>query len=126
MGTSGETVYCPGTVIDGATSVSLIAASNIKVAGVLITSDYRIKEGVHQIPSYPNIDILNPVMYRNTLTGKPDMGFIAHEVQEYFSFLVSGEKDGPTNQSVNYIGLIALLTKEIKELKQRVLILEER
>ena len=53
------------------------------------------------------------------------MGFIAHELQEHFPFLVSGEKDGPTNQSVNYIGLIALLTKEIQELKQRVLTLEE-
>ena len=54
------------------------------------------------------------------------MGFIAHELQEHFPFLVSGEKDGATNQSINYIGLIALLTKEIQELKQRVLILEER
>ena len=90
------------------------------------TSDYRIKEGVHKIPTYPNIDNLNPVTYKNIITGIHDMGFIAHEVQEHFPFLVSGEKDGTVNQSLNYIGLIALLTKEIQQLKHRVLILEKR
>ena len=89
------------------------------------TSDYRIKQDIHEISQETTVDKLNPVTYKNTLTGKQDMGFIAHELQEHFPFLVSGEKDGPTNQSVNYIGLIALLTKEIQELKQRVLILEE-
>jgi hypothetical protein len=90
------------------------------------TSDYRIKENVHKIPSQTTVDKLNPVTYKNIITGKPDMGFIAHELQEHFPFLVSGEKDGPMNQSVNYIGLIALLTKEIQDLKARVFILEER
>ena len=53
------------------------------------------------------------------------MGFIAHEVQEYFSFLVTGEKDGEKYQSINYIGLISLLTKEIQNLKQKVTELEQ-
>ena len=48
------------------------------------------------------------------------MGFIAHEVQELFPFLVSGEKDGPQNQAINYTGLIPLLVKEVRELKQQV------
>jgi hypothetical protein len=39
-------------------------------------------------------------------------------VQEYFPFLVSGLKDELSIQSINYIGLIALLTKEIQELKK--------
>jgi hypothetical protein len=47
------------------------------------------------------------------------MGLIAHEVQEYFPFLVSGEKDARLYQSVNYIGLIPLLIHEIKLLKER-------
>ena len=45
------------------------------------------------------------------------MGFIAHELQEHYPFLVTGVKDGPETQSVNYIGLIGLLTKEIQQLK---------
>ena len=52
------------------------------------------------------------------------MGFIAHELQEHYPFLVSGEKDGTENQSVNYTGLIALLVKEIQELKQDIKLLK--
>jgi flagellar biosynthesis chaperone FliJ len=48
------------------------------------------------------------------------MGFLAHEVQEIFPFLVNGEKDGLSYQSVNYNGFIALLVKEIQDLKKRL------
>jgi hypothetical protein len=48
------------------------------------------------------------------------MGFLAHEVQEIFPFLVNGEKDGDTYQSVNYNGFIALLVKEIQEIKKNI------
>jgi hypothetical protein len=51
---------------------------------------------------------------------------IAHELQEYYPFLVEGEKDGEQTQSVNYIGLIGVLIKEIQELKKRVLDLEKK
>ena len=93
------------------------------------TSDYRIKENVINLNDSINdsinklsfnVDNLRPVTYKNKLSGKQDMGFIAHELQEHFPFLVSGEKDGLANQSVNYIGLIALLVKEIQELKQEI------
>ena len=57
---------------------------------------------------------------------KHDIGFIAHEVQEIFPFLVNGIKDGPQNQSLNYIGLIGLLVKEIQELKDTVTELEKK
>ena len=120
LGTLSDTVYCPGTVTYGGTAISLIAAAAIQASGSILTSDYRIKQDVCQIPPYPNVDNLNPVMYQNMLTGKQDMGFIAHELQEHFPFLVSGEKDGFMNQSVNYIGLIALLTKEIQDLKKEI------
>ena len=54
------------------------------------------------------------------------MGLIAHEVQEIYPFLVNGEKDGEKFQSVNYTSLIALLIKEIKDLKARVKVLEDK
>ncbi len=50
---------------------------------------------------------------------------IAHEVQEYYPFLVEGEKDGYNTQSVNYIGLIGVLIKEIQELKREIKILKQ-
>jgi hypothetical protein len=89
------------------------------------SSDYRIKENVLSLnDSLFTVDNLRPVTYTNILLGKQDMGFIAHELQEHYPFLVTGEKDGPHNQSVNYIGLIALLVKEIQELKQDIKILK--
>ena len=54
-----------------------------------------------------------------------DIGLIAHELQELFPFLVNGEKDGSTHQSVNYTGLIGLLIKEIQNLNARVSKLEK-
>jgi len=54
------------------------------------------------------------------------MGFIAHEIQEVYPFLVEGEKDGETYQNVNYTGLIALLIKEMKEMKQKINNLENK
>ena len=61
---------------------------------------------------------LRPVNYYNIVLNKPDIGFIAHELQEQYPFLVTGKKDGTENQSINYIGLIGITVKEIQELKQ--------
>ena len=90
----------------------------VSAASFDATSDYRIKENIEPITA--TIDNLNPIKYYNTLAKKEDMGFIAHEIQEEFPFLVSGEKDGENNQTLNYLGLIALLTKELQELKSTV------
>ena len=108
-----------GTIINGGT----ITTGTVNAYTFNTLSDYRIKQDVQ--PIIETVDNLNPVLYRNILTNKLDMGFIAHEVQEYFSFLVTGEKDGKKYQSINYIGLISLLTKEIQNLKQKVTELEQ-
>jgi hypothetical protein len=38
---------------------------------------------------------------------------------------VNWEKDGDVTQSLNYIGLIGILTKEIQELKKEIKIIKE-
>ena len=91
-----------------------------------VASDYRIKDNVTEVSSNDNFDKLRPVTYFNKINNKNEIGFIAHEVQELFPELVNGEKDGETNQSVNYIGLIPLLVNEIKELKLKIKQLEEK
>jgi hypothetical protein len=72
------------------------------------------------------VDELIPVTYTNKITERQDMGLIAHELQEVYPFLVNGEKDGKDYQSVNYTGLIPLLIKEVKELKEKVKSIEEK
>ena len=88
-------------------------------------SDYRIKENVEEINGKFTVDDLRPVHYFNKDSQKEDIGFIAHEVQELFPFLVTGTKDGEQTQTLNYTGLIGILVKEIQELKKRVKSLEQ-
>jgi hypothetical protein len=98
-----------------------VTCTNITANSVNTTSDYRIKQDVQPITSTEyNVDALNPVCYYNTLSNKTDLGFIAHEVQKTLPILVSGEKDGDSNQSINYTGIIPILVSEIQELKIKV------
>jgi uncharacterized protein with FMN-binding domain len=96
-------------------------SGNITANSFNSTSDYRVKQNVEPVglSEYP-IDSLRPVKYYNLLSQKDDIGFIAHELQEHLPLLVNGEKDGPDNQSINYIGLIPILVSEIQELKTQL------
>jgi len=105
---------------------TLEVAGTTKSSYFVSGSDYRIKTDVKPLDVTFAIDMLNPVVYKNKLSGKQDTGFIAHEVQEIFPHLVNGEKDGEETQTLNYQGLIAILTREIQELKKRVEILENK
>ena len=102
-----KNIYTPGQMLAGSMQAGTFNA----------TSDYRIKNNVQRLESNKTIDLLNPVEY-DLSGGKHDMGFVAHEVQEIFPFLVTGEKDGKDMQSINYNGFIALLVKEVQDLKK--------
>ena len=112
----------------GKTSITsgftLDVSGNVRATSFDAISDYRIKDNVRPIPT--TIDNLRPYTYFNRLSGKEDMGFIAHELQAQIPFLVNGEKDGKDYQSVNYIGLVGLLVKEAQELKAQVADLQKR
>ena len=96
--------------------------ANLAVAGTITSgSDYRIKEDINplQLEDY-SVDKLNPVTFKFKKDGKESIGLIAHELQEFYPFLVEGEKDGENIQRVNYIGLIGVLIREVQELKREV------
>jgi len=97
---------------------ALNVTSSVTATSFYATSDYRIKENIVNLKETNyTVDNLRPVHYYNKNTNKEDIGFVAHEVQENFPFLVSGEKDGKENQTLNYTGLIGVLVKEIQYLK---------
>jgi hypothetical protein len=95
------------------------ATGAITALSFTATSDYRAKEDIKplNLEEY-SVDNLNPVHFKFKNSGKESIGLIAHELQEYYPFLVEGEKDGEQKQSVNYNGLIGVLIKEIQELKK--------
>ena len=84
------------------------------------TSDYRIKDNVQPLDESFTIDNIKPVSFTNKLLKRQDIGMIAHEVQEEYPYLVTGEKDGENNQTVNYTGFIGLLIHEVKQLKEQI------
>jgi hypothetical protein len=88
-------------------------------------SDYRIKESVVPLDDTFTVDHLNPVTYKNTKTQNQEIGLIAHELQKEYPCLVNGEKDAENLQSVNYVGLIPILIKEIQDLKRELKALKE-
>lgn len=103
------------------TNVTSISVGGITSPSYNATSDYRIKANIISLSDTSfSVDLLRPVTYMNTSLGKSDIGFIAHEVQEQFPFLVNGEKDAEEHQTLNYTGLIGLLTKEIQDLKKEI------
>jgi hypothetical protein len=100
---------------------NLKASGQITAASFNSTSDYRIKSNIIPLSDCSfEIGALNPVTYHNTVTDREDIGFIAHELQPHFPFLVTGEKDGDAIQTVNYTGLIGLLVHELQQLKKNV------
>jgi hypothetical protein len=111
-------------IISGILKVYDISANQITVSGTTTsntfnaTSDYRIKEEIKELDETYSVDKLRPVSFKNKLSGKNDIGLIAHELQSIYDFLVSGEKDGESLQTINYNAIIGILIKEIQELKK--------
>ena len=103
----------------------IYSVGSIKVGTTTYSSDYRIKENVEELGEEDTVNELRPVEFYNTNLKRDDYGLIAHELQEKYPFLVSGEKDGPEPQSINYNGLISLLVHEVKNLKKEYLELKE-
>jgi hypothetical protein len=121
-GTNGVEVGSSGVGIMGgpSTPYALNVNGSVNASSYNASSDYRIKKNVVTLDETFSVDNLRPVTYNNTQLKKQDIGLIAHELQEVYPELVSGEKDGEEMQSVNYIGLIPILINEIKMLKKEL------
>jgi len=101
-------------------SGNVIVTGTLSATSFITTSDYRIKEIIEPLNSSYNTDNLNPIKYLNKRSNNVEIGFLAHEVQEHFPYLVIGDKDGVNTQSINYTGLIGVLVQEIKDIKKEL------
>jgi len=127
--TTSHLSYVPstGTLNSGRlVTTGSVSAGNVSAGYFNTTSDYRVKDNIKPLNSSFTVDNLNPVIYNIKDTNQTQTGFIAHQLQEEYPFLVNGVKDGETMQSINYQGLIAILVKEIQDLKKEVKILKEK
>ena len=92
--------------------------------GLMSKSDYRLKSNIEPIDESITTLHLRPVQY--IMNDSKNIGLVAHELQEQIPCLVTGEKDGADYQSVNYLGLIGVLIKDIQALHQRIADLEKK
>jgi hypothetical protein len=123
---------------------------NVQNGTVNVTSDYRIKTNVKELPSmWDRVKALRPISYNHKdytpsvlkskedgsppdpmITGdpKPRWGFIAHELQDTLILdAATGVKDAPdVIQSPNPWTVIASLTKALQEAMARIEALEAK
>ena len=116
-----------GSTVALNTGMTINTSGQVTATSFNSTSDYRIKTDIIPLnTTIDNIDNLQSYSYTNIRTNHKDFGFIAHEVQQYFPFMVNGAKDAtdidgnPILQSINYQAIIPILVAEVKELKNIV------
>ena len=102
-----------GTVIGTITGSGSVTSYNV-------TSDYRLKEDLKEIKGLEKVSAIKVYDFKWKNEESRMDGVIAHELAEVLPYAVSGEKDGKETQSLNYNGLIGILTKEIQVLKKKV------
>ena len=91
------------------------------------SSDYRLKENVAPMTgALAKVAQLKPCNWTWKLDGSVGQGFIAHELQEFAPYAVSGEKDGKEMQGVDYGKITPLLTAALQEALAKIESLEAR
>ena len=96
------------------------------------SSDYRLKSDVTPIQNaLATVEALNPVSF-TWIDGRPDDGFLAHELQAIIPNCVKGEKDAvnedgtPKYQQMDNSGVIPFLVKAIQEQQDLITNLQTR
>ncbi len=109
-------------VYDISTSTSLFHvtdAGDATLAGTLTTGSARARKKNIRSLADPTEKImsLNPVSFNFKDSGLPSLGFIAEEVKDVFSELVSGAEE---NLALNYSGLIAPLVATVQAQQKKI------
>lgn len=91
---------------------------------IVTSSDRRLKKNIQSIVTdivkTKAIENLTPVQYEMTdnKEGRSEFGFIAQDLEKIYPNLVFTDENG--YKSVNYIGLIPILTAELKNQKKEI------
>jgi hypothetical protein len=113
----------PTTLLEVAGDVTV--SDSLYATATYTTSDYRIKTDVKTLgaaggAAAPTTEKMRPVSYYNMITGRDEIGLIAHELQEIYPFMVSGEKDGEKLQTINYNHVLVAMLNDIKMLREEI------
>jgi hypothetical protein len=125
--TSGNNIFIEfGTETSYAGRGSVTYNRGAGIVAYNTMSDYRLKTEIQDFYALTIIENLKPKKFKIGNATQKSIGFIAHELQEFFPQAVHGEKDAedvnkkPIYQGVDYSQLTGLLVKAIQELKQEI------
>ena len=93
-----------------------------KANNFVTTSNDKLKENISDL-SGVSIDKLRPVSYFNTVSKNTEIGFLVDDLQTVLPCVVSTGDD--EIKSINYNAIIALLVKEIQDLKKQMGLIDE-
>ncbi|MCW3464573.1 tail fiber domain-containing protein [Chitinophaga nivalis] len=102
----------------------------MRAFGLYLDTDVKkIKEHATLDSVLDKVKNLNPVSFTfnkkaNVPEGEKQIGFLPHQVQEYFPELVNTDEDG--TKTLAYANLVAVLTKAIQEQQVQISTLESR
>jgi hypothetical protein len=95
-------------------------------------SDYRLKEDISEFNALDLVKKVSVYDFAWKNGSGREIGVMAHELQQAFPYLVSGQKDEidangqPVIQRVNYAKLVPVLLKAIQEQQQQLNELQEQ
>lgn len=98
---------------------SLGVTGSVTATSIIETSALKYKQNVQDLEAVDGIYKLRPVTFDWIATLKPDLGFIAEEVNEVFPLLAELNGDGEV-EGVKYSKLTALLTKIVQNHQQEI------
>ena len=107
---------------DSNNTLAVIKATSATLADIVQPSDYRLKKDVEDYSgSLDIIKRLQPKKFVWKSSNQPDIGFIAHEIEEAIpQGVVMGIKDGEQPQMIRYNGFVVYLVGAIKEQQQLI------
>jgi hypothetical protein len=101
---------------------------NVKATDFILSSDRRLKSNINVLDT--SIDGLTPVSYVMNKTGDLHYGFIAQDMLKTHPELVKGTGKEDADGTIDYYSIkansiIAILVKEVQDLKKRIKELED-
>jgi len=103
------------------------ASGNVRANGVVLTSDARLKQDIHDISYGLNtVMALRPVEYqkKNSIQdknyNKHEIGFLAQDIAKVLPSLVTSGSDEYKTLAVSYTELIPVLAKAIQEQQKQI------
>jgi hypothetical protein len=112
-GTHIEFVTLGGSIVGNITTNS----SNTTYS---TSSDYRLKYDYKDLQALDLINNLKIYQYKWKVDNAIGYGVMAHELQEYVPYAVTGQKDGEEMQAVDYSKIVPVLIKAIQEQQKQI------